>query len=207
MGDKETNWAFQQRAFKEGKLYRDLLHYAATPTGFRFATPDEDRNHGTDMVIETTVGAMAMRVRTVEGRITDPTIPWWSDVTIRSRLPSGAPTELQKLSDPNCDVRWYLYGWFDKNPDGTLSKRRCLIYDVRAALGMGLQHAGNTAPDGNAFVIIDTVDLARNGLIKASWPQNWAVVKDPGPFKYTRQLSLDDDVEPEWVYNPFGTSG
>ncbi len=206
MRDKATNWDFQQRAFIDGKLYRDLLHYAATPTGFRLATPDEDQNHATDLVLETKVGAMAMRLRKVEGRIADPTIPWWSDVTIRSRLPSGKPTELQKLTDPNCDVRWYLYGWFDEKPDGRLHKLRCLIYDVRAALGMGLQRVGNTAPGGNEFVIIHTVDLARYGLIKASWPHNWAVVKDPGPFTYTRQLSLDDDVEPDWVYTPFRTT-
>lgn len=202
INDKDGNWAFQQRAFRDGKLHRDLLRYGATPTGYRFSTEYEDCQLATDLVLETKVGAMGMRLRDVTGK-DDDQIPWWSDVTIRSRLPSRLPTELQKLTAPNCDVRWYLYGWFDKGTGGKLRKRRCMIYDVRAALGMGLARAGHTSPGGNKFVVILTADLEQKGLIKASWPGHWAVVKDPGPFQYKRQLSLEDPVEPDWVSNPF----
>lgn len=67
------------------------------------APEERDTREATDLIIEVTGGSVAVRIRRSNTR--------FRDLTIRSRRPSGVPTELYKIRKGFGD--WYLYGWTD----------------------------------------------------------------------------------------------
>ncbi len=73
----------------------------------REATTDEDTRHATDYVVTVGSGDIACRVRDWDSWLKH------GDLTIRSRRPSGAKTELAKIKEGF--GRWYLYAWVAKD--------------------------------------------------------------------------------------------
>jgi hypothetical protein len=67
------------------------------------APKDIDMTEGADFIAQIPSGDIACRIRRGARR------GWRRDLTLRLRVPSGQPTEVQKLSDEG--VRWYLYAW------------------------------------------------------------------------------------------------
>lgn len=96
------------------------------------------------------------------------------DLTLRYRVPSGAPTEVDKLREEN--VRWYLYAWAVEA--GFVDWMFVDLAKVRQARLIDLaieQDQVRTLPDGGSFIWIGVDDLFLAGaIVRATFgPVSW----------------------------------
>lgn len=119
------------------------------------ATPKEDMKFGTDLVLKINGGtSVAVRIRR---NIT------YRDVTIRSKLPSGYKTELDKIKAGHVD--WYLYAWTDEN----YKIVSYIIFDVNKLRLSGILNKKRSITmngDGTGFISIDLQELQSINSIK-----------------------------------------
>lgn len=98
------NFQWQKTLYdKVIRIVRQLSPYFIT---IEIASDEQDKKESTDFVIQITGSnsKIAVRIRRYPCH--------YRDFTIRSSVPSGFPTELQKLKTN--DVRWYFYAWQDE---------------------------------------------------------------------------------------------
>lgn len=118
------------------------------------APETRDTKEATDLIIEVTGGSVAVRVRRSDTR--------FRDLTIRSRRPSGIPTELHKIRQGFGD--WYLYGWTD---NGHISE--WILVDLNQVRNTGLLEKvrrGIPNFDGSScFIAISISELFANSCL------------------------------------------
>lgn len=120
------------------------------------APETQDAEEATDLIIEVKGGSVAVRLRRVDTH--------YRDLTIRSRRPSGVPTELYKLRAGFGD--WYLYGWTN---NGNIEE--WILVDLNLLRGAGLLEGPRAEipnRDGSShFVAISLNELGLNGCLAA----------------------------------------
>lgn len=105
------NFAFQKPYLPEvADILRQHIHKLILQQriSFRVGTLEEDMKHATDMVLEITSLDMTIAVRLRRSEKCK-----WRDFTIRSKVPSGYKTEIDKLREGF--ARWYFYGWVNQS--------------------------------------------------------------------------------------------
>ena len=132
-----------------------LVSNAAHIVNVEVAPQYQDAHYATDMIIQVVGGCVAVRIR----RDTE-----HRDLTIRSTLPSGAKTELQKIQEGFAD--WYLYAW-------TRNGQICewILVDLNRLRTSGtiyVQRPEIPNGDGTFFVAIPVAELLANNCIVAS---------------------------------------
>jgi len=122
----------------------------------KIGTPVEDMKQVTDITIKVRTGNIAIRNRSDN-------VPWnkFHDITIRSILPSGHKTELDKIKEGR--GKWYLYGWqYFKD---------WIFFDLDFIRERKLLSNRQNIPnkeDGTWFISIPLMEL-KLGTIKASY--------------------------------------
>ena len=84
-----------------------IKHEAANLIEINLATEEQDTQQATDIVVATSVGTIAVRVRTYRSTIAK----GYRDFTIRTRSCLGNRTEIDKLREGF--AKWYIYAWED----------------------------------------------------------------------------------------------
>lgn len=126
------------------------------------ATPEDDQQHGVDYYLKLNIRRdVAFRARRNIGQALR------RDFTLRHSVPSGAPTETDKII-AGC-VDWYLYTWVEQ---GTIIEWMLVEMAVvrRCELIQSAIRAGQIQPttEGGSFLFIPAADLAVAGAIWAS---------------------------------------
>lgn len=123
----------------------------------RIGTDKEDMEQSTDMVLEVNGATIAVRLRQAS-------YPY-RDLTIRSSLPSGHITELQKLKQGYTD--WYIYGWCDSD-----EIVEYILVNMNAVRQSGLLDVPRKQIrnyDGTKFIAISQEELIDAFAINAHW--------------------------------------
>jgi len=143
-------WSDQRLAQVTSILKDNTMHIVK----IEIAPETRDTKEATDLVIEVIGGSVAVRVR--RSNI------GYRDLTIRSRRPSGIPTELHKLREGFCD--WYLYGWTN---NGHISE--WILVDLNQMREAGLFEKARreiSNPDRSSwFVAISLSELSASGCL------------------------------------------
>ncbi len=146
-------------------------------TFFREGTPEEDQQQNTDLrVFRLTSFTVAVRVRQ-HRYMSDPQHPEWkTEVTFRSSLPSGVPTEREKMLSGWGDYMVYA---FAAEQGGGLA--RWVVLDLEHlrtcwACRARIENAGEKHNHDNSsdFVYVSTVLLCDKAIHRASpdWQQD-----------------------------------
>lgn len=122
------------------------------------APTDVDVQDGADYIVGVPSGDIACRIRreTWKG--------WRRDLTLRYRVGSGAPTEVDKLREET--VRWYLYAWADEKR--FVDWMFVDLAKVRQArlIDLAIEHGQLVdLPDRSSFLWISADDLFFVGAI------------------------------------------
>lgn len=146
----DRHWSDKRMAQVTKILKDNAMHIVK----IEIAPETRDTKEATDLIIEVTGGSVAVRVRRSNTR--------YRDLTIRSRRPSGIPTELHKLREGFCD--WYLYGWTD---NGHISE--WILVDLNQMRNTELFDKARreiSNPDRSSwFVAISLGELFANGCL------------------------------------------
>lgn len=142
----DRNWASERRRDVQEIIGRHL----ALLCNVRLATDEEDRTRATDLVVESSTGTVACRIRDMKRT--------FRDLTIRVRRRSGAKTEMAKLKEGY--ARWFFLGWATP-PDARIGDYVIIDMDrVRASGLLEVRREEHTADGGRTlFVAIKVSEL------------------------------------------------
>lgn len=149
----KINWDFQTKYLKqvEGIVYKHITTLASV----RLGTDDEDMKQATDMVLEIHGGTIAVRVRDARYK--------YRDLTIRSSVPTGNQTEIDKIRAGFAD--WYIYGWADQQQ---ISEYILVnLAQVRYAKLLETPRRQIRNRDGTTFIAITINELNECGALVA----------------------------------------
>lgn len=127
-GDVEADWKWASE--RRADVREILSRHLALLSGMRFADADEDTKQATDLVVESTAGAVALRIRDSSCK--------YRDLTLRSarKRPDGSlnrNVELKKIRDGR--ARWYFYAWTTA-PTGRIGDYLLIDLDRLRASGL-----------------------------------------------------------------------
>ena len=148
------NWQQQYMMQVESLLKRN----AGAFLRISIASAEQDMKQSTDMVLEVGgAGTVAVRIRRPNCR--------FRDLTLRSFVPSGAKTELEKIRDDGFGD-WYLYAWADIHD----VLREWMLIDLNILRDSGLLYAARPETrnfDGTRFTSYSIPELRITGAIVA----------------------------------------
>lgn len=129
---------------------------------FKVAPEDKDLKEVADIVLETNMGHIGVRVRRPDVSFRD-----W---TIRSKRKSGVETEIHKMRQGFC--RWYFYGWASgPMPNGNGLFQDWILVDVDRFRSSKLAYENkkhNSNNDGTWFYAYSTLELNHHRCIIAT---------------------------------------
>lgn len=146
------NWKWQEKYFDDVKrIVKENLHRI---TVLRIGMPEQDMKEATDLVVHVNGGTIALRIR-------DAIKYKYRDLTIRSYVPTGYATEIDKLRQGYGD--WYLYAWADSF--NIIEYMLVDLAQVRQSGLLDMKHHIKTNRDGTKFIAISADDLRTAGAL------------------------------------------
>ncbi len=155
-----------RRRWDEANTYLPAIEQALATIPFgalgelQIASPEEDAKYATDYLLKLGIVSVGARVRRVQY------LREYADFTIRSRIRSDVPTELDKWKLGIYPER-YFYGWGD---DRTLTA--WMFIDVGSVIGRGLhlvERFDIPNGDGSFFVSFTRKELG-SAILATSTP-------------------------------------
>lgn len=151
----KLNYQWQEKYLSQ--VASIIREHAAHFVKLRLGTQDEDMKQAADMVIDVSGGTIGVRIRRMDVARN------YRDFTIRASVPSGVPTELDKLRAGHGD--WYLYAWCDDDKEIITEYILVDLSKLRQSGLLDNRTRSWTNKDGTGFVAIAIHELRQSGAL------------------------------------------